>query len=391
MVWKLIAANGTVKICFVVDSYPGLFRFGGIAVYTQTAARALAQRGHEIHVLIARREDAPTDAVDGAVQLHVRKVRWLPVVADWLTGLGESIGVARHLARLHRQFGFDVVEFPNWEGIGLVGAWFPSTKTVVRLHTSMAESLEVSGKRPSVGDRFMMWAERTSARNAHRVITHSLSHRNRLTRTYGLNGVTVIPHGIPLPPPRQEIKEASPPMALTVGRLNGRKGVHTLLKAIPLLFEHAPHSQLVFVGDSEEHPLARQFRAEHPRETRVRFAGQLEQAELDLLYAQCAVYFSPSIYESFGLTFVEAMARGKAVVGCEAAAIPELVHHEVNGLLAPPNDPVALAAAIGRLLASPADRERMGRAGEKMAREKYSMERMGAELERFFGQVVDKS
>jgi len=382
-----------MKICFVVDSYPGLFRVGGIAVYTQTAARALAQRGHEIHVLVVRRHDPPADTVDGPVRLHVRPVRWLPVVGDWLTGLGESIGVARHLARLHRQYRFDAVEFPNWEGIGLVGAWLPVTRTVVRLHTSMAESLEVSGKRPSVGDRFMMWAERTSARHAHRVVTHSLAHRDRLKKTYGLGEVTVIPHGIPLPEPTPgggTAPESSPPMALTVGRLNARKGVHTLLKAIPLLFERAPNSELVFVGDSEDHPLARQFRAEHPLETRVRFAGPLDQPALDRLYSKCAVYFSPSIYESFGLTFVEAMARGKAVVGCDAAAIPELVHHEINGLLTPPNDPVALAGAIGRLLTEPGERERMGRAGEKLAREKYSMERMGAALERFFGEVVSR-
>ena len=379
-----------MKICFVVDSYPGLFRFGGIAAYTRTAARALTALGHEVHVLVARR-DPPMDTTDGAVQVHVRTISWLPVVGKIFAGLGESIGAARHLARLHRQFQFDAVEFPNWEGIGLVGTWFPVTRTVVRLHTSMAESIEVSGKRPTLGDRFMMWAERSSARRAHRVITHSLSHRDRLRATYGLGEIEVVPHGIPIPaqtPGGGGASESSPPMALTVGRLNARKGVHTLLKAIPLLLQQVPEAEVVFVGDGEDHPLARQFRSENPGATGVRFMGPLEDEPLHDLYTRCAVYFSPSIYESFGLTFVEAMARGKPVIGCNAAAIPELIVHEENGLLVPPSDAVALAAAIARLLRAPAKRERMGLVGERLAREKFSVDRMGLELERFFSDAA---
>ena len=373
-----------MKICFVADSYPGLFRFGGIAAYTRLAARALAARGHEIHVLIARREPA-FDSADGAVKLHVRTVRWLPFIGKRLPGLGESIAVAWELSRLQRQFKFDAVEFPNWEGIGLVGTLFPATRTVVRLHTSMAESMDAGGSAPSAGDRFMMWAERVAAQRASRVITHSYSHRDRLRETHGLHEIAVVPHGIALPPAKLDgATDASPAMVLTVGVLTARKGASTLLKTIPLLLEQAPDAELVFVGEREDHLLAQRFRAENPGANRVRFLGSVDDQTLDDLYSRCAVYFSPSNYESFGLTFVEAMAHGKPVVGCAAGAIPELIEHEVNGLLVPPNDPVALAGAIGRLLANNSERRRMGAAGERIAREKYSMERMGEDLERFF-------
>src|SRR5438093_743511 len=120
-----------LRICFVADSYPSLPRFGGIAVYTQIAARALAQRGHEVHVLIASKE-LHSDATDGTVSLHFRRVRWIPLIGGLLAGFGESFCVAWWLRELHRKYQFDIVEIPNWEGIGLVAAWLRIAPIVVR-------------------------------------------------------------------------------------------------------------------------------------------------------------------------------------------------------------------------------------------------------------------
>ena len=248
----------------------------------------------------------------------------------------------------------------------------------------MAESIQAAGKAPTVGDRFMMWAERVSARRARRTITHSKAHRGLLQDSLGLTATAVVPHGIAIPESIPPSICQSPPMVLTVGVLTARKGAFTFLQAIPRLLDQAPDTEVLFVGESEDHPLARQLRAEHPEVDRVRFLGSVDDATLASLYSRCTVYFSPSNYESFGLTFVEAMAHGKPVVGCAAGAIPELIADGANGLLVPPNDPSALVEALIRLLRNGEERERMGAAGAKLAREKYSMERMGAELERFF-------
>ena len=363
-------------------------------MYVRTAARALAARGHEVHVLAMRYEPKPPlDTMDGAVHLHLRRFKWMPLAGPWLAGLGESFCAAWAFVLLNRKIRFDVVEFPNWQGLGLVLAAVHPTKTVARLHTSMAETVEISGKAPSFGNRFMIWAERVSTRLADSIVTHSRSHRDRLQVSCRLGQIEVIPHGIALPdgdgPLRAVSSSRERPSVLCVGPLTARKGIQTLLKAVGLVAAKVPNVEFWLAGGGRDQPVvASQFAKEHPElADNVRFLGFIEDARLADLYARCTVYASAAVYESFGLTFVEAMARGKAVVGCRAGAVPETVEHEVSGLLAVPGDPVSLGDAITRLLLNPEERRRFGEAGLRLAHEKFSENRMGENIERFLEEV----
>ena len=85
----------TVTICFVSDFYPTLAYFGGIAVYTRRIARALARRGHQIHVVVAGTNE-PADIEDQGVHVHFRRVRWLPVIGRWLPRIGREPVHRRH-------------------------------------------------------------------------------------------------------------------------------------------------------------------------------------------------------------------------------------------------------------------------------------------------------
>ncbi|MEI8314484.1 MAG: glycosyltransferase family 4 protein [Verrucomicrobiota bacterium] len=377
-----------MKICFVSDSYPRVDRSGGIGVYTRTAAQTLAARRHEVHVLLGKRQKG-YDTNDGSVQVHVRLVRWIPILGRWLDGLGESFCLAWALFRLHRRYRFDVVEFPNWEGYGLVAAFFHFVPVVVRLHTSMIESVAALNRLPKINERYMIWQEKMSARLAKAVVTHSDSHRKSLQAKYGLKSVEMIPHGIEWP------KDDSHPSGnslavLCVGAMNPRKGADTLLAAIPIVLRQIPEAEFWLVGSDADHAMEKKLREMHPEINtgRVKFLGRVEDKELSNLYADCAVYASASVYESFGLTFVEAMARAKPVVGCSVSAMPELISHEENGLLVPPNDPVHFAEALVRLLSDRALRIQFGLTGYEKGKTNYSSERMAKDIECFFQKVI---
>lgn len=87
------------------------------------------------------------------------------------------------------------------------------------------------------------------------------------------------------------------------------------------------------------------------------------------LWRAADVFVMPTRAEAFGMVYQEASAAGLPVIGTRLAAVPEIVEDGVTGLLVPPRDPVALAAAMRALLASPALRRRMGEAGRaRMAR-----------------------
>lgn len=161
--------------------------------------------------------------------------------------------------------------------------------------------------------------------------------------------VHVVPSGMSAaayPPPAA----AAPRGVLFVGRLHRQKGVDTLVRAVPLL---PPGCPVTLAGDGPERGALRRLAAELGVADRVRVTGFLPHREVPRLLAAAQVAVLPSRYEELGTALVEAMAAGRPVVASRVGGIPELVRDGVDGLLVPPEDPVALAAAISRLLADP--------------------------------------
>jgi len=375
-----------VTLCFVSDYYPTLPHFGGIAVYTQRIARALTARGHRVHVVVARAAEH-ADKMEEGVHVHYRRARWLPLAGRWLPGLGESLCIAGFLAALHRRHRFDAVEIPNWEGMGLASAWAPGLRVAIRLHTSLAESIEMAGRQPARAERFTIWMERTSARRARAVVTHSTSHRDRMAASYGRQDIEVIPHGVTIP------GQPAPPAGrsiLAIGRMNPRKGMETLFKAIPKVLAQWPDASFRVVGPDENHPQVQALRAQLAGPGRVEFPGMVSPQGLEQFYDESALYVSPAIYESFGLTFAEAMAHGRPVVGCNASAVPEIVRDGVDGILVPPGDAEALAAAMVTLISDEPLRRRMGASARQRAVENYSIETAAGRSESFFQSMLER-
>jgi glycosyltransferase involved in cell wall biosynthesis len=105
----------------------------------------------------------------------------------------------------------------------------------------------------------------------------------------------------------------------------------------------------------------------------VRCVSGITDRELATLYGEAQVAVVPSLYEGFSLPAVEAMACGVPVVATTGGALPEVVGNDgETGLLVAPNDPGALAAAIGRLLDDPGLRARLGAAGRERVLSRFT-------------------
>src|SRR5437868_6610662 len=112
----------------------------------------------------------------------------------------------------------------------------------------------------------------------------------------------------------------------------------------------------------------------------VRFVSGVDPARMVELYAEAEVAVVPSLYEGFSLPAVEAMSSGVPLVATTGGALPEVVGRDgETALLVPPNDPGALAVAIGRVLDDPALAERLAEAGRARVLEKSTL-RARAEL-----------
>jgi glycosyltransferase involved in cell wall biosynthesis len=99
----------------------------------------------------------------------------------------------------------------------------------------------------------------------------------------------------------------------------------------------------------------------------------------------------PSLGEHFGRVIVEAMAMEKPVVATDAGGVPEIVSQGITGLLVPPADPAALAAAILSLLEDPVRAARLGTAGRRRAASDFSLSRHLAAIEGLYARMLGEA
>jgi glycosyltransferase involved in cell wall biosynthesis len=164
---------------------------------------------------------------------------------------------------------------------------------------------------------------------------------------------------------RERVSPATPPRILFAGNLVPSKGVDVLLRAGGELQRRGVQFQLKLLGEG---PLLSQLQAlahELGIGGRVTWSPFVSQTQMPLEYAAAAVTVLPSRghAEGLGLTLVEALLAGSAVVGTAVGGIPEVVIHERTGLLARDGDSIDLADQLQRVLGSPDLRARLARSG----------------------------
>jgi phosphatidylinositol alpha-mannosyltransferase len=147
---------------------------------------------------------------------------------------------------------------------------------------------------------------------------------------------------------------------LFVGRLEPRKGIDTLLRAIPLVRRRTSRRfRLIVVGNST---CDRRYRGhmDGMLDTDVVFVGQVSTGDLPRYYRSAHIFCSPAAGgESFGIVLLEAMAAGLAIVGGDNPGYRRVIQPGVNGILIKPNDYHGLAASLAHLMESDEERRRL--------------------------------
>lgn len=371
---------------------------GGIGTYTATLAAGLRDRGHRVTVLCRSRVGDRIDAPRDGLRILRYRPRYLPKIESLFPNWRWSQFIAARLDALHRTDPFDVVEFPNWEGVGYhFGRRRHRPAVVTRLHTPFLETLALRPELArSFGARFTCWLERRAVLAADAIACSTRHHAAFMADTYHLDidAIRILPLGIAVPAPRPPPPEPPPLRILYVSRLEVRKGTLTLLQAIPSVLRACPEARFQLVGSDRPHApggrtFARYLHEEAPGcAPQVAFLGHQSADALQQLYAACHCFAVPSNYESFGLVYVEAMAHGKPVIGCRAGGIPEVIDDGVTGLLIAPGDHRALAEAIIALANDAPRRAAMGTAARSQVETRFSQHRLAADSADFYATVA---
>ena len=178
----------------------------------------------------------------------------------------------------------------------------------------------------------------------------ALVHARRIIVT---SRITVAEPGT-APAPRAIGSGRSEPTILTVGAISARKGYDVLVAALARLQGEA--WRLVIAGATdrapEVHAALREAIRHHGLEARVTLTGAISDAEIEALYAQADLFVMPSRYEGYGMVLAEAMARGLPIITTTGGAAAETVP-DGAAVKVPPDDALALSAALSRLIQSP--------------------------------------
>lgn len=374
---------------------------GGIGTYCQLLAEGLVAQGHSVTLICWSSHPDKSEMLNG-VSVHRYSYRHMPLVEKWCPGLKWSWQVAKVLDELGGAQGWDLIEFPNWEGVG--HKYLRRSRrapSVLRLHTPFFESLTVrKNEQITAADRFVCRLEKQAVLAGDGLTASTRAHAAIICEEYKISPdqIQILPLGIRLPTwtapaapgADKEVK------ILYVSRLEQRKGSLTMLDAIPEILRRYPNCRFSLLGrdNSTKAPGGRNFRdyftQTHPELAgKVEFRGHVTDEELQKYYRECDLMAVPSNYESFGLIYVEAMAYGKPVIGCRVGGIPEVIGtDEKAGYLITPGDSAALTEKIVGLAGNPALRHEMGLAARRRTETYFSQETMVKRTLEFYQETL---
>ena len=354
----------SLRVLHVYKDYPPVV--GGIENHLRLLAERQSARGLDVTVLVTAHGARAGEQVENGVR--VIRARRLGEVLSTPLSL-ELAGWLRRLAPdvTHLQFPYPPGELAHL-------AWGRARATVVTYQSDIVrQRLTGLAYRPVL---------RRLLRRADRIIATSPGYLASSPILAGLRErCSVVPLAIdtaafqPATEGARALRERFPgPLVLFVGRLRYYKGLDHLVDAMAEL-----PATLLVAGDGALRPELERRAARSPAAGRIVFLGHVPQDELAAHYSAADVVVLPSSQrsEAFGLVLLEAMACGRPVVSTELSTGTSWVNrHGDTGLVVPPRDARALAAALRLLLADGSLRARMGARARMRATREFDADSM---------------
>ena len=409
----------TLRLCMFSQDHASP-TLGGIGRWTNLVARGLAERGHEVTVIgHVQNQTLPEFADFTEAGFWSHNVRHFereagaevdclglpPVLAN------TSKRLLSELRRIQPRRRFQVASTPIWDVEGAAVMASGEVPTVLSLHT--CAGLMLASKPEWREDKTyytnhvlrVINAEIQALRRTPMILANSAAILRDIDAIYQIGLADrphrIIPHGIEdiaaphgLLDARESLRAADPTQPLRIlflGRIETRKGIKDLVPVMDRLFARGLPIRLDLVGskvDAGNDLLVEGLALRHP--TRVTRHGFLTESQLDPLLRQTDILFCPSLYESFGLIYAEAMRYSIPCIGYDTGGVPEVVEHGVDGLLAPLGDQIALENALLHLIADPDLRRSMSRAARANFEAKFHYKLMAERLEEVYRGVAEE-
>lgn len=396
-----INKRNLLNVCLLSREYPLESGWGGIGTYTYELAHGLAKSGHNVHV-IALSLDGDKKYMDG--NIHIHRLSHYDLFSfkrpflEFAVRLEYSYRLYLKLKEIINRYNIDIVEAPNFFAEPFIYSIFKKIPLVIRLHSPYAEIIKAYGWQKTLDHTLSCSLEDFSIMRCDMVISSTDICARAMAEQLGIDykKIEVIPLGVNIPD-INELQSLNSYASngklevLFIGRLEYRKGVHVLMQAIPHVLEKLPNTHFTFIGrdtflnaryssfeGTKEESIKESLLKYFPKKyfQNIRFLGYVDKENLSDYLSSCDVFVAPSLYESFGLIYIEAMAYGKPVIGCNVGGVPEVVKDGETGILVPPENIELLAKAIISLLNDSGLRLKMGNNAREYVKNNFTREIM---------------
>lgn len=363
-----------MRVLFFTDAFWP--RIGGIEVVTARLVPGLAARGHEMLVVT----DRPDPRLPEEDELEGVPIRRLPFTRAIARRDVDLVGdVRQQLSELARAFAPDVVH-AVLSGPSL---WFlprlASHPMIVDCHGSWPDIPPREGgliTRLVAGATRITACSRAAMDDVHRLAPGTVA------------PVRIIPLGLdPRDPGEPGDPAPGPPVLLCSGRAVPEKGMDVAVAAMVDVLGAVPDARLIVAGDGPVRPaLGRQAGALGIAD-RVELVGWVPPDRTHELAARASIVLVPSRIEGFGIVALEAALMARPVVASAVGGLTEAVEDGVTGVLVPPEEPAALAAAVTDLLREPGRARALGRAARRRALSEFSATRYVDRWDDFYDEL----
>ncbi|NPU85312.1 MAG: glycosyltransferase family 4 protein [Syntrophaceae bacterium] len=387
-----------MKICLVSEEFPPETGWGGIGTHTYNLAHAMAALGHPVSVVSKSVDGKNTSLIKNNLSIHrivdsdlnatffnvfnslVNKIPSPSLRSAFLQYPLNTLRRSAAIAAWIRENGpFDIIEYPDYGGEAFWGLFKEKIPipVVVKLHTPLFLTQRLNSVPDNdIAVRLRKWMEKYSIMHATKLISPTKSLSEIVGAEYGIPEAEVLPNCIDTEYFSFKEKEGQKKdwIIMYAGRLERRKGVELLAKAIPLVVDRVPNVKIQMVGrdtptaeggTSMKAWLNRCFE-ERGISRHVEFAGEVPKEKIVGYYQNADACVLPSLWENLPYTCLEAMSCGTPVVGSNVGGFPEIITDGLNGFLFQSRDHEDLAKKILELINSEQIRALGRRARERI-------------------------
>jgi len=361
---------------------------GGISKYTIELAYGLFNLGVNVHIVYCgdKNADYMTDGI------NYYSVLPLPLFVDTLGPYPACNNVLKFSYRAYKKiltliemYNIHIIETPLWDFSGLICAECLNVPVVTRLETP-SKIVDDVHKHNITNDNLLFYEfEKRLMEKSSGIIAISDCITKTITDAYNVEfGDKLYKNYLGIDDIEfEDIKHKDDKTIIFfIGRLERRKGIANLFEVIPNIL--AKHKNVEFrLAGANVHDkklgttFQKYFQKKYKRlRKNVFFLGEISDEQKEQELEICDIFISPSLYESFGIIFLEAMRHKKPVIGCKTGGMQEVIAHGITGLLCEPDNSHDLGEALLMLIEDTTMRENMGKKGYERFKEMFTRDKM---------------